>query len=70
MLPQNYGGGLRKADDTVWGLWQTPGNYSQIWSNLQAALSKYGSKLDIVYEDPAYPVAGKYPQVTYWNQTG
>ena len=35
----------------------------------QASLAKYGSKLDIVYDDPADTVAGGYQHVYYWNQT-
>ena len=69
VLPNSYGGGLRKADDTVWGLWQPSAEYQHIWSNLQAALAKHGPKLDIVYEDPAYPAASHYQKIIYWNQT-
>jgi len=32
-------------------------------------LEHYGSKLDIVYDDPAYPVTGKYSKIYYWNQS-
>jgi hypothetical protein len=32
-------------------------------------LSRYGLGLDIVYDDPVFPVAGKYQQIYYWNQT-
>jgi hypothetical protein len=69
VLPKNYGWGMRNAQDTVWGLWQPPQKYEQIWPNLQAALKQYGQKLDIVYDDSAYPVAGSYTKVIYWNQT-
>jgi len=69
VLPTDFGGGLRNQNDNIWGLW--PGNSTsrQVWSNLQTALGKYGSKLDIVYDDPAYPAAGRYQHVYYWNQT-
>ncbi|MGD6806951.1 MAG: hypothetical protein ACQCN4_08340 [Candidatus Bathyarchaeia archaeon] len=70
MLPSGYGSGLRRQDDVVWGLWAANETDNQIWLNLQNALSKYGEKLNIVYEDSAFPVAGKYSQVIYWNQTG
>ena len=68
VLPKNYGGGLRKPQDTVWGLWQPAEEYQQIWSNLQAALAKYGEKLDIVYNDSTYPLNG-YAKIVYWNET-
>jgi hypothetical protein len=25
--------------------------------------------LDIVYDDPAFPVAGRYPEVYYWDES-
>ncbi|MGA2386573.1 MAG: hypothetical protein ABSG33_08570 [Candidatus Bathyarchaeia archaeon] len=69
VLPSDYGWGMRNQQDTIWGLWQPDNNSQQVWNALQASLSKYGSKLDIVYDDPAYPVAERYLHVTYWNQT-
>ena len=69
VLPENYGWGMRNPQDKVWGIWQPPQQYEQIWPNLQAALERYGQKLDIVYDDPAYPLAGNYSKIYYWNQT-
>ncbi len=69
VLPKNYGWGMRRPDDTVWGLWQPPAEYQQIWTKLQELLGTYGEKLDIVYDDPAYPIGDRYQQVYYWNQT-
>jgi|WetSurMetagenome_2_1015567.scaffolds.fasta_scaffold34495_2 hypothetical protein len=69
VLPQNYGSGLRSQNDTVWGLLQPTGNYTQIWPNLQNALKIHGDKLDIIYDDPDHPLAGLYSKVVYWNQT-
>ncbi|MGD6807035.1 MAG: hypothetical protein ACQCN4_08765 [Candidatus Bathyarchaeia archaeon] len=70
VLPANYGWGMRHLNDTIWGLWDADNTSIQIWTQLQSKLEQYGSKLDIVYEDPAYPVTGKYSQVFYWNQSG
>ena len=69
VLPKNYGWGMRKPDDIVWGLWQPPAEYQQIWPKLQELLAIYGEKLDIVYDDPTYPLGDRYQQVYYWNQT-
>ncbi len=69
VLPNNYGWGMRRPDDTVWGLWDANDTSTQIWSQLQSKLGQYGLKLDIVYDDPAYPTAGRYDTVYYWNQT-
>ena len=69
VLPQNYGWGMRNPNDNIWGIWQVDNNSQQVWTTLQACLEKYGSKLDIVYDDSAYPVEGRYQHVYYWNQT-
>jgi hypothetical protein len=69
VLPKNYGWGMRNPQDIIWGLWAANSTSQQIWEQLQSKLEQYGSKLDIVYDDSAYPVAGKYNQIYYWNQT-
>jgi hypothetical protein len=69
VLPSDYGWGMRNQNDTIWGLWGPDNNSQAVWNALQSSLSKYGSKLDIVYDDPTYPVAGRYQHVYYWNQT-
>ena len=70
VLPRNYGWGMRNPNDTIWGLWNTNSTSQQIWTQAQNKLAEYGSKLDIVYDDSTYPVAGRYSHVYYWNQTG
>ena len=70
VLPADYGWGMRNMNDSIWGIWKPDNTTQQIWNLLQDKLGQYGSKLDIVYDDPAYPVAGKYSRVIYWNQTG
>ena len=69
VLPENYGWGMRNPNDTIWGLWKPDNDSQQVWNAVQASLARYGSKLDIVYDDPAYPAAGRYQHVYYWNQT-
>jgi len=70
VLPHAYGWGMRNPQDTIWGLWSADNSSQQIWTQLQSKLTEYGSKLDIVYDDPAYPIAGRYSQIYYWNQSG
>jgi len=69
VLPNDYGWGMRNPNDHIWGLWQPDNSSQQVWNALQASLTKYGSKLDVVYDDPAYSLAGRYQHVYYWNQT-
>ncbi len=68
VLPADYGWGMRKPDDTIWGLWKADNVSQQIWTQLQDKLEQYGQKLDIVYDDPAFPVEDKYANVYYWNK--
>lgn len=70
VLPSNYGWGMRNPQDTIWGMWGPDGKSAQIWQNTQKLLSEYGLRLDIVYDDTAYPVAGRYNRVYLWNDTG
>jgi hypothetical protein len=70
VLPKNYGWGMRRPGDKIWGLWDPDEKSPQVWEQLQSTFSKHGLRLDIVYDDPAYPVTSKYKQIYYWNQTG
>jgi hypothetical protein len=69
VLPRNYGWGMRQPDDKIWGFWGPDEKSPQIWELSRNLLEQYGIYLDIVYEDPAFPVTGKYPRIYYWNQT-
>lgn len=70
VLPPNYGWGMRNPDDTIWGFWGTDEKTTQIATIMSMLLAKYGASLDIVYDDPAYPVAnGGYKYIYYWNTT-
>lgn len=70
VLPKDYGWGMRNTNDTIWAIWKPDTVSQQIWHQLQNKISQYGPKLDIIYDDAAYPVADKYSQIFYWNQTG
>lgn len=69
VLPSNYGFGLRRADDRIWGYWGPDDKTAQVWDTSQKLLAQYGVRLDIVYDDPAFPVTGKYEHIYFWNQT-
>jgi hypothetical protein len=69
VLPRNYGWGMRHPDDKIWGFWGPDEKSPQIWELSRSLLEQYGLGLDIVYDDPAFPVTGKYPRIYYWNQT-
>jgi hypothetical protein len=69
VLPADYGWGMGSQNDTIWGLWRPDASSQQVWNSVQQSLAMYGSRLDIVYADPAYSTAGRYQRVSYWNQT-
>jgi len=69
VLPINYGFGLRRADDRIWGYWGPDDKSLQVWNISQILLAQYGVNLDIVFDDPAFSVAGKYSLVYSWNQS-
>ena len=70
VLPRNYGWGMRNPGEPIWGLWPPDGNSTRIWDITQKLVAKYGTSLDIIYEDPQFPVTNAgYKHVYYWNQT-
>jgi hypothetical protein len=69
VLPENYGWALRHPNDRIWGYWGPDENSQQIWQLTQDLVEEYGLALDIVYDDPKFPVDGIYQEVYYWNHT-
>jgi hypothetical protein len=69
VLPKDYGWGLRNPNDRIWGFWGPDDKSPLIWNNTQTLLSQYGLRIDIIYDDPAFPIQGNYSKVYYWNQT-
>ena len=69
VLPKDYGCGMRSATDNMWGLWPADEKAPLIWENMNRLIEKYGTKLDIIYDDPQFNIAGKYQEIYYWNST-
>ena len=42
----------RNINDKIWGFWGPDDKSPLIWNNTQTLLTKYGLRLDIIYEDP------------------
>jgi hypothetical protein len=68
VLPHNYGWGMRSSTDKIW-YWGPDELSPQIWNATRQLLATYGPRLDIVYDDPQYPLEGNYSRVYFWNQT-
>lgn len=69
VLPKDYGFGMRHPQDNIWGFWGPDSDTPQVWNITQTLLAQYGYNLDIVYDDPNYPVQGMYDNVYFWNGT-
>ncbi len=72
VLPKDFGWGMRHPNDTIWGFWTTTtdNRTTQIARVASMLLDYYGIQLDIVYEDPAFPIVkGGYRHLYYWNST-
>jgi hypothetical protein len=69
VLPKNYGWGMRNPNDTIWGLWSADEKSPKIWNVTKTLLNRYGSQIDIVYDDNLFSVRDKYSEIYYWNST-
>lgn len=67
IIPNYYGWGMRHLDDKIWGIWNPDEKSSIIWNNMIKLESKYGLRLDIIYDDPSTEGKRKYYQTYYWN---
>ncbi len=70
VLPENYGWGMRRLDDRMWGYWGPDELSQQIWTLYHKLLVQYSYSLDIVYDGPNFPLEGVYQEIYYWNYTG
>jgi hypothetical protein len=68
LLPKDYGAALRDNHEKIWGIWQPDGKTELIHKNIEILIEQYGLNLDIIYDDPAYPIEN-YNKIYYWNQT-
>jgi hypothetical protein len=69
VLPADYGWGLRYLDDKIWGLWPPDDLSSMIWNKMTTLIQRYGSKLDIIYDDPQFRFEEKYTKIFFWNSS-
>ena len=71
VLPADYGFGFRRADDSIWGLWDADELSQKIWSDANILVDGYGACLDIVYGEPEVmgAVESRYEKLFFWNQT-
>ncbi|MCW3999083.1 MAG: hypothetical protein NWE93_02455 [Candidatus Bathyarchaeota archaeon] len=63
VLPPNYGWGSRWAQDKIWGIYPADEQTLRIWDTMQKTLKDYGLKVNVVFEDPAYPLPASISNV-------
>lgn len=71
VLPKDYGFGFRNPEDKIWGLWEADNLSQKVWGDVNTLLDQYGSRLDIVYDEPAVmdAVKSRYDKLVFWNET-
>ena len=71
VLPKDYGWGTRRTEqrieDRIWGFWPEDEKTPIIGQNMHMLLSRYGLKLDIIYDDPQFNYQEIYAQTYFWN---
>jgi hypothetical protein len=70
VLPADYGFGFRSASDHVWA-WDADDLSGKVWDDANRLVSRYGSSLDIVYDDSDFisAITGRYDRLFFWNET-
>src|SRR4030067_304543 len=64
VLPKDYGFGLRKVDDTIWGLFPADELSAKTWNDVNQLVSQYGAGFDILFDDEALDgVLNRYDRV-------
>jgi len=71
VLPQDYGFGFRNTEDKIWGLWNADDLSQKVWDDTNKLIDQYGSRLDIVYDEPEVmdAVKSRYNKLFFWNET-
>lgn len=71
VIPKDYGFGFRNPNDNIWGLFPPDALTPKIWNDTTTLLDRYGTNLNIIYDDPEIIGAtlNNYTKVFYWNQT-
>ena len=70
VLPRDYGFGLRKVDDTIWGLFPADELSAKAWDDVNKLVSQYGAGFDILFDDEDLDgTISRYDKVFFWNET-
>ncbi len=68
VLPDGYAYGFRGPEDRIWGIWGADMTSYMISISVNIMLEKYGSNLDIIYDDNLQSLnTSAYSMLIYWN---
>jgi hypothetical protein len=70
VLPEDFAYGFRGPNDKIWGLWEADAFSYELSVKVGNLLEQYGTKLDIIYDDPSFPInTNTYCKTIFWNGT-
>jgi hypothetical protein len=71
VMPEDYGFGLRRPDDGIWGLFGPDELSAKIWNDVNALVKINGFGLDIIYNEPGVVDSARkrYDYLFFWNET-
>jgi hypothetical protein len=71
VLPMDYGFGLRRPDDSIWGLFPPDALSPKVWNDANMLVKQYGFGMDIIYDEPGVVDAARsrYERLFFWNET-
>lgn len=71
ILPENYGFGLRRPDDRIWGLFEPDELSNKVWKDVNSLVEHYGFEFDIIYNEPGVveSAINSYEYMFFWNTT-
>jgi hypothetical protein len=71
VMPEDYGFGLRRPDDRIWGLFEPDELSAKVWSDVNSLVEVYGFGLDIIYDEPGVVESARkrYEHLFFWNET-
>ena len=70
-MPEDYGFGLRRPDDGIWGLFGPDELSAKIWTDVNTLVEIKGFGLDIIYNEPGVVDSARksYSRLFFWNGT-
>jgi hypothetical protein len=71
VMPEDYGFGLRRPDDRIWGLFEPDELSAKVWNDVNTLVEINGFGLDIIYDEPgvADSARKRYSRLFFWNET-